>query len=166
MNRLVLFGKLPAHGDFVARGLSTNERAWWDGALSAGLVAAGGVAMSTAAYDRAPPWRFLLSRPEGELSGTLAASMDAAGRRFPVMVAYRGRDSAMAAGCEMAVYDALADGWTADALLAAVRAADAPPPPVARGWWVDGGAVDGHAPVEDGDPAVVIPAMIALGAMA
>ena len=35
--RPFLFGKLPAHGDFVARGLTPDAQAAWDDWASAGL---------------------------------------------------------------------------------------------------------------------------------
>ncbi|HYD46690.1 MAG TPA: type VI secretion system-associated protein TagF, partial [Phenylobacterium sp.] len=61
--RIWLFGKLPSHGDFVARGLDTGTRAAWDAWLSEGVGgarAALGEAFD-AAYEIAPPWRFVLA---------------------------------------------------------------------------------------------------------
>lgn len=85
------FGKLPSHGDFIARGLSPPERQAWDDWASAGLVLArealgGGF---EAAHDQAPPWRFAFGDAAfgpGRRAGAFAPSIDQAGRRFLIVL--------------------------------------------------------------------------------
>lgn len=140
----MLFGKLPAHGDFVSRGLAAEERDALDAWLSASLDDARkrcGDAFEML-FDAAPAWRFV----DGERAGALAASMDKAGRRFPLWLAVEGGGCA---GCEDLLYRALAEGWDADALLA--RAVALPPDAASRareGWWLEdaAGAVVAHSP--------------------
>jgi len=83
-----IFGKLPAHGDFVARGIGAAERealdAWLSGEMLAARAALGGDFEER--YDRAPPWRF--AGPDG--AGVLVASVDGVGRRFPLYLALGG----------------------------------------------------------------------------
>jgi type VI secretion system ImpM family protein len=155
----VLFGKLPAHGDFVVRGLEADARAVLDDWLSASLVDAR-EALGTAfedRYDRAPPWRFLGSR-----AGALAPSQDAAGRRYPVLLFVGGTEPVLAEACELLLYDAIAQSWTADRLLEAAASLDAGgnAPPEAPRWWTAGG--EGFAPVViDGErPASLLAAML------
>ncbi|MFV0623292.1 type VI secretion system-associated protein TagF [Sphingomonas sp. ac-8] len=110
-----LFGKLPAHGDFVARGLSFAERDALDAWLSASLSAARetyGDAFEER-FDTAVPWQC-----EGEgVAGAIAASQDAAGRRYPVLLLCAGEPQA-AARCEDLLYAAIGEGWSADRLAA------------------------------------------------
>ena len=165
-----LFGKLPCHGDFVVRGLSSQERRWWDEGLSASLLsarAATGELFETL-YDRAPPWRFLLIRPQGWITGALAASMDRSGRRFPIMAARRvsGPEGAGATAedCEAALFEVLAAGGNADALHARLAVVEGrgpgTRPPLAAGWWVDGGELVGIEPITGEGLSSIIPAML------
>lgn len=140
----IVFGKLPAHGDFVARGLRSDERDALDAWLSAALIAARetwGNAFDDR-YDHALPMRY-----EGEaVSGTLAASQDAAGRRYPVLaLGATGEGERI----ESLLYDAIADGWDADRLADAIGAPPGGVPPF-RGserWYRDGGPMlSGEAP--------------------
>lgn len=135
-----LFGKMPAHGDFVARGLSSTERAQWDGWLTEemqiGNATYGGA--FTDLYGRAPVWRFTA---DGR-SGVLACSVDSVGRLFP-LVAGRAAlppSDALAEACEEGLYAAFEQGWTADRLIESL-AAIAPPEtdaaPIDR-WWTPG----------------------------
>ena len=60
MSGAFLFGKMPSHGDFVARGLAAEERDSLDAWLSAELAdarAALGERFEER-FDSAPPWRF------------------------------------------------------------------------------------------------------------
>ena len=90
--RAVLYGKLAAHGDFISRGQSENERAAWDrwtaeGVLAAETALGEGFAQ---AHDAAPPWAFIggsCGFGEGWRVGALAPSRDKAGRRFVIMAA-------------------------------------------------------------------------------
>ena len=136
MTRAALFGKLPAHGDFVSRGLAAAERDPLDAWLSASLADARrrcGEAFDVL-FDSAPAWRFA----EGGRVGAVAASMDKAGRRFPLWLAV---GSADAGDCEDLLYRALAQGWDADRLLARAAALPAEPgSPLREGWWIEDAA--------------------------
>lgn len=155
MARLVgLYGKLPAHGDFVRRGLPPSFCGPWDAWLQAGIAAAReslGDAWE-ATWDHAPAWRFAL--PAGAcgpdaVAGVMAPSADAVGRRFALTVAATrsgAADPAWPAGwfavLEGAVQLARSGALDADALAALL------PPPVAAdlaeapapGWWTAGSA--------------------------
>ena len=127
----LLFGKLPAHGDFVTRGVAAAERSMLDAWLSASLAAARealGDAFD-ARYDQAQPWR-----AEGAgVSGAIALSQDAAGRRFPLLLlAGAGR----AAACEDLLYRAIAERWDVDAVTAA---AESVPEGAVTHWFGPGG---------------------------
>ncbi|WP_454762103.1 type VI secretion system-associated protein TagF [Caulobacter segnis] len=88
------FGKLPTHGDFVSRGLTANEREAWDRWASASLEAAR-AALGDAfenGHDTAPPVRFAFGSSafgSGWSTGALTASIDAAGRRFIIVLGVR-----------------------------------------------------------------------------
>lgn len=144
-----LFGKLPTHGDFVARGLPAIERDRIDDWLSTSIVGAREALGEDfrERFDSAPPWRFVRRDDDGWTAGALVPSMDSAGRRFPVMV---GRVALpanavepLAAACEDAFYEAFAGGWTADRLLAHVGdiavAQDEAGEAEDDGWWTLGG---------------------------
>lgn len=168
----VLFGKLPAHGDFVARGLSAREQDLWDQGLSRALGSARALWGETfeERYARAPPWRYLLRANHTWLAGALAPSLDRAGRLFPIMIGVRGympdQGPGFAAGCEDLLYQAIAARWKADELheratrlpaLAAVA-------PVDEGWWLDGAAAlaDPPATLPGFLPADLLIAIIAV----
>jgi type VI secretion system protein ImpM len=125
----VLFGKLPHHGDFVARGLAPEDRATVDDWLSRSL-ADSAEALSHAfpdAHDGAPVWRFV-ERDSlwggGWKAGALAPSVDRAGRRFFILLAVQGlapaeaarRGASLAALMESLIYEAFSRGWDADTL--------------------------------------------------
>lgn len=124
MNAFV-FGKLPTHGDFVARGLAAVDQRWWDDWLSREMAharsALGGAFED--AYDRAPVWRFLLSRHGARMCGALAPSVDGVGRRFPIIAGIFGRVGEEAAAlCEERLYDGFDQGWQVDQLFGALMA--------------------------------------------
>jgi type VI secretion system protein ImpM len=87
-----LYGKVPAHGDFVRRGLPTSFVGPWDTWLQDGM-ATGRDRLGdrwAALWDGAPPWRFAL--PAGAcgpdaVAGVLLPSEDMVGRRFPITLA-------------------------------------------------------------------------------
>lgn len=87
-----LYGKVPAHGDFVRRGLPTSFVGPWDTWLQDGM-AMGRDRLGDrwpALWDGAPPWRFAL--PAGAcgpdaVAGVLLPSEDMVGRRFPITLA-------------------------------------------------------------------------------
>jgi type VI secretion system protein ImpM len=149
-NAALIFGKLPAHGDFIARGWSVAERETFDAWLSTSLAEARealGDDFETC-FDSAPPWRCAVP------AGAMAPSQDGAGRRFPLFVALRGRmGEAASAQCEELLYAAIGEGWNADRLAAALNDI----PDVEDGaaepqWWTEGGegfapkALDGERP--------------------
>jgi len=87
-----LFGKVPAHGDFVRRGLPTSFVAPWDAWLQAGVARMREALGSRWAevWDTAPAWRFAL--PAGScgpdaVAGVMLPSVDQVGRRFPITLA-------------------------------------------------------------------------------
>jgi len=132
----LVFGKLPAHGDFVARGLTADRRTALDGWLSAAMVSA------RAAYpdfddrfDRATPWRAVGTR----VAGAIAPSQDGVGRRFPLLLL--ARDDA--AACEDLLYAAIGGGWTVDRL---AQEAGAAPDGLPTAWRGDAGECDGAMP--------------------
>lgn len=149
-----LYGKLPAHGDFVRRGLPLSFCEPWDGWLQAGIAAAreslGGAWEAT--WDAAPAWRFAL--PAGAcgpdpVAGVVAPSADTVGRRFALTVAatlpgaVEGLwPAAWFAAMEGALRAAQAEGLDADALAGLLPApppgepGEAPEP----GWWTAGSA--------------------------
>lgn len=143
MSAAFLFGKLPSHGDFVSRSLSAAEKAELDGWLSHEVAAARDRLGEEfdGLFDSAPPCRFAWDDSGGWMAGAMAASMDSAGRRFPLLVGRRTlaaeQAAAAAEACETAIYDAFGGGWTADQLFGSVD--QAPPPSAdeapAAGWW-------------------------------
>jgi type VI secretion system ImpM family protein len=129
--RAFLFGKLPRHGDFVGRGLTPQSRQAWDGWLSSALDRSReelGEAFE-AAHEAAPPWRFVRAPgpfgPDGQV-GALAPSIDAAGRRFFIVVGGEGPPASAEAGIaeqmEDLIYRAFEEGLDADALAGAAQA--------------------------------------------
>jgi type VI secretion system protein ImpM len=139
-----LFGKLPAHGDFVRRGLPVAFCDPLDNWLAASVAAARDALGDgfEAIWDAAPAWRFAL--PPGACgpqaaAGVLLCSRDAVGRRFPLVVAAV-RDPATpwpAAWFAALEGAALVPDADADALLATLPApgeGDAAAAPAA-GWW-------------------------------
>ena len=158
-----LFGKLPAHGDFVARGLTEAGRQAWDDWATAALEQLRAVSPSFEdAHDAAAPWRFVAGPSalgDGWRIGALAASIDSAGRRFVLVAGLQGcaAGQAAAAGMTLAaliedvLYRALAERLAADAAIEAVRAvaasageaadlaaALAPAPSGPGAWWSPG----------------------------
>lgn len=110
-----LFGKLPAHGDFVARGCTPAEQASLDAWLTASLANAqdrfGGAFADR--FDAALPW---LGCGTGAI-GVIAASQDAAGRRYPLLLV-----CAATGDIEDLIYAAIAERWDADRLATAAGA--------------------------------------------
>jgi type VI secretion system protein ImpM len=132
MPSVFLFGKLPAHGDFVARGLTTAEQERWDRWASAGLEAARerlGDGFE-AAHDAALPWRFVAADGEGWTAGAVTCSVDAAGRRFVAVLGVDGLTPQhaaalglpVAAAAEAGLYRALSTSGSADTVVAEFQA--------------------------------------------
>ena len=152
-----VYGKLPAHGDFVRRGLPQAFIEPWDEWLQTVVGAAREALGSEFAlvWSKAPPFRFRL--PPGvsgdtAVAGVLLTSQDSVGRPFPLTIAKRLPPGALAPN--EAWFDALAQAGCSgrdnadgiDNLLATLPtetagynapAGEAEPP---GGWWTP----DGH----------------------
>lgn len=127
------FGKLPTHGDFVARGLSGPERDAWDAWTSAGLEEARAIlgADFEGRHDAAPPVRFSFGAGrfgDGWQVGALAPSVDSAGRRFIILLGVRARHvpapatvNQLAAAAESEIYRALQAAADIEAMMASAR---------------------------------------------
>jgi type VI secretion system protein ImpM len=91
--RVSWWGKLPARGDFVGRGLPAHWRSDWDGWLQRGIALAGTTLHEAALRERLggfAPWRYLALAAPGEIwCGILVASRDRVGRAFPLTLATR-----------------------------------------------------------------------------
>lgn len=142
MTEAIVIGKLPLHGDFVARGLSADDRdrldKWLAGSMAIAREQLG--AKFDEVFDVAPPWRFAWN--EGDwTAGALVASIDASGRRFPLLVARRNLDEGQVQTastlCEELASEAIAMRWSADDLAKAVEAADVADDDTRcdEGWW-------------------------------
>lgn len=159
-----LLGKMPAHGDFLARGLGAATRDALDQWLSAEMIAARTrfPADFDQRYDASPAWTFVHAEADGGWTGgALCASQDRAGRRFPMILAARAEnaDSAagLACGCLTALCQAFAGGWDVDAL------ASAPVEPEEAGWHPAGSE---WTLLAEHGPAVVLPGRFPDGAIA
>ena len=156
-----LFGKLPGHGDFVARGLRADLRDALDLWLSAGMAEAQ-AHFGDAFEDRyfaAPAWVFVDRDGAGRWSGgALCASVDGVGRKFPVIAGDLADDALHAVGIAGAslelLYAALAQGWTADRMIAEQAA------PVQIDWQVDAPA---WALIGEAGPPIVLPGRFPAG---
>lgn len=140
-----LYGKVPAHGDFVRRGLPSSFVGPWDAWLQSGIEAARERLGDrwAAAWDTAPPWRFAL--PAGAcgpdaVAGVLLTSEDMVGRRFPITLAAvlpTGGDlpaAAWFATLEAAALAGRAGRMDADGLAAAIPAPGAEMPALMAAW--------------------------------
>lgn len=131
-----LYGKLPAHGDFVARGLTPDRRDALDDWLAGSLAEAASTLGEgyTEAYEGALPWRFGWGEDGQWAAGALAPSVDSVGRRFPILLGLATDQAAVADAADQVedlLYTALAQSWTADRLHAA---AEALTPEATSGW--------------------------------
>ena len=126
--RAFAFGKLPSHGDFVARGLTPEEREAWDIWSSTGLEEARAVLGEAfeASHDVAPPVRFAFGPGAfgpGWSIGAMTASIDTAGRRYIVVLgahtdmAPSAREQ-IAAAAETEIYRSFETGADIDAMVA------------------------------------------------
>jgi type VI secretion system protein ImpM len=86
--RVSWWGKLPARGDFIGRGLPPRWRNDWDDWLQRGLALAGAEVRDRLASFA--PWRYLALPADGEMwCGILVASRDRVGRAFPLTLVER-----------------------------------------------------------------------------
>ncbi|WP_168176228.1 type VI secretion system-associated protein TagF [Novosphingobium sp. PC22D] len=177
MTAACLFGKLPAHGDFIARGMSASRKALLDGWMASSLARAQErfPADWSERFDRAAPWYFVAPAADGFEAGAISPSIDRAGRRFPVFA------SIIVPTCESAVpaavhvlsclYSAIAQGHGSDELMAQLErgpdaglapAIEAPAQLDAPQWWVvdvDGALVER---IEGGHPSELFTLMLEL----
>ncbi|MEJ8853282.1 type VI secretion system-associated protein TagF [Variovorax robiniae] len=91
--RVGWYGKLPARGDFVGRGLPPRWRSDWDGWLQRGLALAATTLDGATLRERLggfAPWRYMALPAAGEIwCGIVMASHDRVGRAFPLTLAER-----------------------------------------------------------------------------
>lgn len=168
-----MFGKLPAHGDFIARGMMPSERdeidAWLAESLGEARDRLGADFQDV--YDRAPPWRFAEVVDGKGMAGAMAPSVDSVGRRYPIMVMRDGlapeEIASTAEACEALIFDALSEGWTADRLAEAAGAIA----PVAgeawahqNGWWTEGGEDFAPAALPGRRPRAILRAVLTMEA--
>jgi type VI secretion system protein ImpM len=149
--RISWYGKLPARGDFVGRGLPARWRNEWDGWLQAGIALAATHVDAATLRDRLgnfAPWRYVAHPMPGEFwCGIITASRDRVGRVFPMTLVERldaPSSSEESAARLASLLDAIAEG--PEALEAAIAAlpprpekASGPtrewPPEPASLWW-------------------------------
>ena len=117
-----LFGKIPAHGDFISRGLDHATHELLDDWLSV-EVARGRAKFADfdTRYVQAPPWYFVDVDSAGAWSGgALCLSVDKVGRRFPILVAAPAGSAETAREVALAalelVFTTFGEGWDADQL--------------------------------------------------
>lgn len=141
-----LYGKMPAHGDFVRRNLPKSFIDPWDAWLAQGIEAARARFGERwdEAWRRAPVWRFAL--PPGAcgpdpVTGVFVPSEDAVGRQFPLTLAAVFADAVAGAGdawwfdqLEQAVIAGRGGGADADAISAGLPEPDALAEPPELGW--------------------------------
>lgn len=142
LSRAIVVGKLPFHGDFVARGANARERRQIDHWLASSMATARDQfgPRFEESFDAAKPWLFAWH--DGQwTAGALIPSVDKTGRRFPLLVGRsdlgRGQVEAGAKLCEAVAGEAISMRWSADRLLQAIAAVDiaddnSDPIP---GWW-------------------------------
>ena len=154
MTAAFLFGKLPSHGDFLARGLDSSERDSLDNWLSAEIASARRRLGENfeAAFDEARPWHFGWAEAGAWTGGSIAPSADSAGRRFPVIVARRSVSPeavpVAAMACEEAIYDLFARS-DIDAVIDRIASLALPtcgPAPLEEGWW---------SPAQGAEPSLI-----------
>lgn len=127
-----LFGKMPAHGDFISRGLDDETVEAGDGAVAEAVA----LAMShwdlawDEVYVETPVWRFLAApgvMGRDWLAGVFLPSVDAVGRQFPLLAGFAAPTLALLARwdatsraldeVEALARAALLDGLSVDAVL-------------------------------------------------
>lgn len=149
--RVSWYGKLPARGDFVGRGLPPRWCSDWDGWLQRGLALAATTLEGATLRERLAcfaPWRYLALPAPGEIwCGIMVASHDRVGRAFPLTLVERlavPASSSHSAARLASLLGAAAEGPEAlEAAIAAlppcagqdIRPAGTWPPPPASLWW-------------------------------
>jgi type VI secretion system protein ImpM len=91
--RIAWWGKLPARGDFIGRGLPPRWRREWEDWLQRGLGLAAATRDADALRERLhafAPWRYLVLAQPGETwCGILVPSHDRVARAYPLTLAER-----------------------------------------------------------------------------
>lgn len=91
--RIAWWGKLPARGDFIGRGLPPSWRRDWEDWLQRGLALAATSCEAAALRERLrafAPWRYLVLSATGDIwCGILVPSHDRVARAFPLTLAER-----------------------------------------------------------------------------
>jgi type VI secretion system protein ImpM len=150
--RLGFSGKLPARGDFVARGLPRSFSEPWDAWLAEVMTGSRAILGEgwLPAWLEAPIWRFALPARQcgpDAVAGVLLPSVDRAGRHWPLTLAavlpgLPGAPQPDAGWLDMLEQAGL-DAVTADATPEQIEAAlNAAPVAIGAGgeaaWWTDG----------------------------
>lgn len=153
--RVAFFGKLPAHGDFVARGLTPLERDALDRWLTELVLRVPplpGIGLFVSGRDEARFW-----------CAAICPSRDRAGRRFPATIRFEDtrpwgfhRIQSVLEAARDQIASAVAEEWNVDVISLDPPVADGSEPegePLPPGIcaWADGGDVF-HA--ETGDEAI------------
>ena len=120
--RVLLYGKIPQHGDFISRGFNPSQSRMWDEYLSEGLQQA---RLSLHDFDQlyglTPFWRCVLEWEGTWFGGGLALSQDRVGRQFPILVLAECIDDegakTIAKHCEDCLYDGFGSRLSADELV-------------------------------------------------
>jgi type VI secretion system protein ImpM len=146
-----LFGKLPAHGDFVRRNLPRSFVAPWDAWLSEGVLAAPDAVWEV--------WRFHLAPGlcgPAAATGVVAPSADSVGRRFPLTLAALDLALIPPESWFTALEALAASPLDADALATLLpdAPADGSPPKGASRFWTPSGR---ELPMEAGFAALLAP---------
>ena len=93
LRQVAWYGKLPARGDFVGRGLPPRWRAEWDEWLQQGLALAATTLEGGELRERLgsfTPWRYVAQAGSGETwCGIMVPSRDRVGRAFPLTLVER-----------------------------------------------------------------------------
>jgi type VI secretion system protein ImpM len=152
-----IFGKLPAHGDFVRRQLPQTFVESWDSWLQEGILEARQALAEDFAsvWAAAPAWRFRLPPHvcgDQAVAGVMLPSEDLVGRMFPLTLAallpdatlappedwYTALESAGRSGRDRGEHaDVLAAAAAAAAPVESLSSGDLGPAP---GWWTSAGA--------------------------
>ncbi len=160
----MVFGKLPAHGDFVARGITPEVQAEIDGWLAGEMSRARAVhgAAFDRLFDHAPVWRFAWVQSASTWSGAMSPSTDRIGRRFPVIAGVVGGGDQAALACEDKLYAALVEQWSVDDLHAGLKdiPVEGANAPASSRWWTEGNDDFLPASVNGERPANLIATML------
>jgi type VI secretion system protein ImpM len=168
VSEAMIFGKLPFHGDFVARGLTGSEQIELDGWLSRSMAEAReqlGTRFNDC-FDAAAPWFFAW---EGKTwtAGAMAPSVDSAGRRFPLIAGLRNLEKGFASTacerCEEALFEAVSERRSVDELATKISSASLTPggSAVEEGWWQK---EPEHARIGERLPLAILTRMIGVAA--